>query len=164
MRLSCNHRSLASLQEPFGSSLGGHSKNVQRDQPQPLWRVLSQIFVPAQSRCSSPRCSNEAINLWGQLLAFLSYSSLQQIAKDHRHELPQAANAILRDFYVDYCISGASSIEEAISLGENLCALIGKGEMTLQKWRSNCQTVIDSIPESLRETCNDSDLLFPQRL
>ena len=33
MHLSCNLISLASLQEPFGSE---HSKNVLRDQPQPL--------------------------------------------------------------------------------------------------------------------------------
>ena len=64
----------------------------------------------------------------------------QQIAKDHGQELPQAANAILRDFYVDDCISGASSLEKAISVRESLCALISKGEMTLPKWRRNCQT------------------------
>ena len=47
---------------------------------------------------------------------------LQQIAKDYGQELPLAANAILRDLYVDDCISGASSIEEAISLREkSLC-------------------------------------------
>ena len=92
---------------------------------------------------------------------FLATAVLQQIAKDHGQELPQAANAILRDIYVDDCVTGASSIEEAISLRESLCVLINKGEMTRLKLRSNCQTVIDSIPESLHETCNDSDLLFP---
>ena len=97
------------------------------------------------------------------MLAFLATSVLQQIAEDHGQELPQAANAIPRNFYVDDCILGASSIEEAIFLRESLCTLISKGEMTLRKWRSNCQTVIDSIPESLRETYNDSDLLFPSQ-
>ena len=121
---------------------------------------LSQIFVPAQSRCSSPGRSNEMINLWGQLLAFLSYGSFATDCKDLGQEVLQAANAILRDFYVDDCILGASSIEEA---RESLCALISKGEMTLRKWKSNCQTVMDSIVDSLRETCNDSDLLFPSQ-
>ena len=35
--------------------------------------------------------------------------------------------------------------------------------MTLRKWKSNCQTVMNSITESLCETCNDSDLLFPSQ-
>ena len=47
---------------------------------------------------------------------FVATAVLQQNAKEHVHELTQAANANLRDFYVDDCISGASSIKEAISV------------------------------------------------
>lgn len=52
---------------------------------------------------------------------FLAIRSLQQTAIDYQTKYPNASRVIIRDFYVDDLISGASSIEEAQSLRNDLC-------------------------------------------
>lgn len=57
-----------------------------------------------------------------------------------------------QQFYVDDCITGAATLEEAQALREDLNALLNKGRMTLCKWRSSSTDLLDSIPDTLRET------------
>lgn len=44
---------------------------------------------------------------------FLAIRTLKQLAMDEGHLYPKAANALLNDFYVDDCLTGTSTIDEA---------------------------------------------------
>ena len=90
---------------------------------------------------------------------FLATSVLQQVAKDHCNEYPQAAQAVSSEFYVDDILTGAGTIEDAVMLRCELCELLEKGCMLLRKWRSNSQTVLETIPNSLKEPTDTTDLL-----
>ncbi|XP_065091975.1 uncharacterized protein LOC135712840 [Ochlerotatus camptorhynchus] len=57
----------------------------------------------------------------------------------------EASNALVKDFYVDDYIGGASSIEGAIQLQNNLGTLLKKGGFALRKWCSNRPEVLTGI-------------------
>ena len=54
-------------------------------------------------------------------------------------------------FYVDDCLAGASTPEDALTLQQQLCELLMKGGFDLRKWRSSSKQVMDSIPTELHE-------------
>ena len=85
---------------------------------------------------------------------FLATKVLQQVAKDYQAEFPRAAKTIKESFYVDDCLVGTDTVEEAVSLRAELNQLLQKGRMTLRKWRSSSEEVLDSIPPELREKDN----------
>ena len=53
------------------------------------------------------------------------------------HKFPMASQAVLKSFYVDDCLSGADSVEEATTLQWQLHNLFLKGGFLLHKWNSN---------------------------
>ena len=79
---------------------------------------------------------------------FLAIQVLRQIAE----EFPKAAEAVFTCFYVDDCLTGANSEEEAVQLATELCSLLMKGQMMLRKWRSDSPAVLRAIPMELHET------------
>ncbi|CAG7784684.1 unnamed protein product [Allacma fusca] len=78
--------------------------------------------------------------------------ALRKLAEIYAQEFPEAAKVLLRDFYVDDCLTGASSTEKAISLQSELRQLTEKGHFNLRKWSSADSEVLESIPEEFRET------------
>ena len=62
---------------------------------------------------------------------FLATRVIQHLAETHRSSHLRASQAILHDFYVDDFISGASSVEEADELRQELCDLLQTAGMTL---------------------------------
>ena len=70
---------------------------------------------------------------------------------DHQAEYPKASEVIRTSFYVDDCLTGTNTVEEASSLQHQLCALLKQAGMTLRKWRSNSAELLETIPEELRE-------------
>ena len=74
---------------------------------------------------------------------FLASSVLLQVARDHSQEYPRAAEAVRKSFYVDDCLTGAATVEEAASLREELNALLARACMLLRKWRSISSAVRD---------------------
>ena len=82
---------------------------------------------------------------------FIAAQTLRCIAADNAKLFPQAAEVVLKKFYVDNCLTGAESIEEASELREQLNGLLEKGNMQLRKWRSSSASIISSVPEDLRE-------------
>ncbi|XP_062704650.1 uncharacterized protein LOC134286956 [Aedes albopictus] len=78
--------------------------------------------------------------------SFLAIRALHQLAVDEGNEYPEAANAIVYDFYVDDYIGGAPSIDEAIQLQTDLDCLMKKGGFSLRKWCSNRPEVLAAIP------------------
>ena len=52
-------------------------------------------------------------------------------------------------FYVNYGLTGADTIEKAIDLRVQLCALFNKGGFLLKKWNSNELAVLQQIEPEL---------------
>ena len=82
---------------------------------------------------------------------FLATQVLQQVAADYSAEYPTAAAIIGTCFYVDDVLTGADTVEEVKHIREDLNHLLLHACMTLRKWRSNSNELIQTIPEELRE-------------
>ena len=81
---------------------------------------------------------------------FLATQVLRQVAKDHEKQYPRAAK-IISNFYVDNCLTGAATSEEAREIQEELIALLQFACMWLHKWRSSDTSVVDNVPSNMRE-------------
>lgn len=82
---------------------------------------------------------------------FLASQVLRQLAQDHQVDHPEASNIVTTSFYVDDVLTGADSVEHAQHLRQDLNLLLSKACMPLCKWRSNSLSLLNSIPEDLRE-------------
>ncbi len=82
---------------------------------------------------------------------FLATQSIRYLAEKYKSTHPNAANAVLNQFYVDDFVAGAHSAQEAISLRNELCDLLSKAGMNLRKWRSNSINFLHDTPSDLRE-------------
>jgi len=71
---------------------------------------------------------------------------------DEEKDLPYAAEVTTKDFYMDDVMSGARDVEQGLVVQAQLIEMMRRGGMTLRKWSSNSQILLESIPESMRET------------
>uniref|UniRef100_A0A182I0G9 Uncharacterized protein n=1 Tax=Anopheles arabiensis TaxID=7173 RepID=A0A182I0G9_ANOAR len=78
--------------------------------------------------------------------SFLATRVLHQLAHDEGDNFPMAKEALLNHFYVDDYIGGANTEEEAAELYKQLVALLSKGGFSLQKWSTNSERLLESIP------------------
>ena len=85
---------------------------------------------------------------------FATNMAVRQNAIDHISEFPLAPEAVLISFYVDDCLTGADSIDEAISLQKQLQTLFAKGGFLLRRWNSNTPSVVKQINPELRDSQN----------
>ena len=83
---------------------------------------------------------------------FLAVQVLRQVALDYQQEYPLASQVVLNNFYIDDCLTGTESVEEALLLRSSLNDLLSKARMTLRKWRASCPELLDSIPLELKES------------
>ncbi len=113
-----------------------------RDLHRFLWRDDSKQLVDFRMTCLTFGVTSSP---------FLATKVLRQIASDYEKTHFQASQTIVNCFYVDDCLSGADSVEVAIALMESLNEVLALSGMTLRKWRSNSQEVLDSILETLKE-------------
>ena len=81
--------------------------------------------------------------------SFAANMSVKRNALDHALEFPKAANAVESAFYVDDCLTGADSIDEAIGLHHQLLNLLAKGGFLLHKWSSSDPAVLRHISPEL---------------
>ncbi|XP_064619531.1 uncharacterized protein LOC135482978 [Lineus longissimus] len=95
---------------------------------------------------------------------------LKQIASDFKPKYgEEAADFIMRQFYVDDGLGSKPTIEGALSLIKSAQEACGEGGLHLPKIASNCREVLESIPEedrlpSLRESelpMNKGELSYP---
>ena len=73
-------------------------------------------------------------------------------AVDNALEFPKAANVVETSFYVDDCLTGADSVEEAMDLHQQLLNLFAKGGFLLSKWNSSDPRVLCHIEPELQDT------------
>ena len=88
---------------------------------------------------------------------YLATRVLRQIGEENKNEYPLASEIIIRDFYVDDLLTGASSIEEARHLRENITNLLSRAGFELRKWASNEPNVFCESPYSSTERVIQAD-------
>ena len=64
---------------------------------------------------------------------FLTTQKLQQATSLHSSKFPLASKANLDSFYVDDCLTGASTLQEAQDIQQQLCALFSEISMLIRK-------------------------------
>ncbi len=83
---------------------------------------------------------------------FLATQVLRHAAITYKNKFPEASDIILHRLYVDDCITGATTVDDAIRIRKQLNELLQSICMTLRKWRSNNQELLQTIPEDIRES------------
>lgn len=76
---------------------------------------------------------------------FLALRVIKQLEIDEGSRFPRAASIISSDMYVDDIVTGASSIEEALVLQQEVIDLLGKGHFSLSKWASNSKEILKAV-------------------
>lgn len=91
--------------------------------------------------------------------------ALQKCAQDHREQYSATGvDTVLHNFYVDDCLKSVRSEEEAVSLCNDLVAILDSGGFRLTKWVSNSRAVLSAIPEEERaKELRDLDLNLDTR-
>ncbi|XP_077266386.1 uncharacterized protein LOC143899738 [Temnothorax americanus] len=69
--------------------------------------------------------------------AFEAIESMRKLAEEYKERYPVASEILLRDFYVDDLVSGANTIQEALTIKNQLTQLLQEGKFELRKWASN---------------------------
>ncbi len=77
--------------------------------------------------------------------SFIANMAIKQNALDNMVEYPLVSQVVKQAFYVDDCLTGADTVEEAIELCRQLCSLFAKGDFILRKWNSRRQLVTSLI-------------------
>ena len=89
-------------------------------------------------------------------------ASVKRNASDHALEFLKAADAVENAFYVDDCLVGADSIDEAIDLHHQLLKLFAKGGFLLHKWSSSDPAVQRHISPELRDAQSTHHIPSPE--
>uniref|UniRef100_A0A8D8WYR9 Peptidase aspartic putative domain-containing protein n=1 Tax=Cacopsylla melanoneura TaxID=428564 RepID=A0A8D8WYR9_9HEMI len=82
---------------------------------------------------------------------FQAQRVIQQLLQDEGERFPQAKAALSNAIYVDDVVTGASSVEEARHLQQELSALFDSGGFKLRKWASSCPDVLSNMSEEVLE-------------
>ncbi|XP_078051509.1 uncharacterized protein LOC144477649 [Augochlora pura] len=78
---------------------------------------------------------------------YLAIRCLTQLAQDEGRQFPEAAQALTRDFYVDDAITGASTLDEALSLRNELTNLLNTAGLNIRQWASNHPALLQGLAE-----------------
>lgn len=79
---------------------------------------------------------------------YLAIRCLQQLAEDEGHEFPRAAMVIKNDLYVDDLLTGAATFDEALTLRNEIDALLRRGNLNLRQWASNDTNLLEGLPSN----------------
>ncbi|KAB5513392.1 hypothetical protein PHYPO_G00249400 [Pangasianodon hypophthalmus] len=91
------------------------------------------------------------VNLFGAVSSPSCASfALQRTAQDNPYIRPQVTNAIMKNVYVDDCLTSLPTVQEAVQLTSDLVELCSKGGFQLTKWVSSNRTVLSTIKEEER--------------
>lgn len=84
--------------------------------------------------------------------SFAANMSVKQNAIDFTAKYPHAVVAVDESLYVDDCLTGADTVEEAASLQSELQDLFGEAKFLLRKWNSSHPNALDHVPPELKES------------
>lgn len=82
--------------------------------------------------------------------------SVKQNSLGFSSDYPLAASVVDKSFYVDDCLSGADTPEEAFELHQQLPDLFNRGGFTLHKWNSSDLTVLELRDSQLMHVIHGS--------
>lgn len=82
---------------------------------------------------------------------FLATRCLKQLALDCKESNPQISNIIEHGFYVDDFLSGGSTVEETISICNQVSYILKSACFQLRKWNSNSSDVINHMKNNCSE-------------
>ncbi|XP_055840379.1 uncharacterized protein LOC129907962 [Episyrphus balteatus] len=77
--------------------------------------------------------------------AYNAVRALMQCAREAEPEFPNAAKAIMEDFYMDDCTTGADSEEQAIELSKDIDHVLRGAGFELRKWKSNSRALVKDM-------------------
>ncbi|XP_018405553.1 PREDICTED: uncharacterized protein LOC108781929 [Cyphomyrmex costatus] len=75
---------------------------------------------------------------------FLAVRCLHQLAHDYQEIAPEISQIILRDFYMDDLITGASSVVELQHIQSKIKEILKTGGFSMRKWRSNVSEIVET--------------------
>ncbi|XP_055951616.1 uncharacterized protein LOC129987689 [Argiope bruennichi] len=78
----------------------------------------------------------------------LAIHTIKQLALDEASDFPLASEMVLRDLYMDDGIAGAPDIQTAQILQQQLIKMFERAGMSLHKWTSTSQELLNSFPTS----------------
>ena len=101
--------------------------------------------------------------------AYAANTSVKQNALDLALEFPQAAKVVEQSFYVDDCLIGSDTVEEAVKLQMHLHDLLSRGGFLLHKWTSSDPAILQNVPNELKDSqavlsISDSDHQYVKTL
>ena len=91
-------------------------------------------------------------HLWGKRFAHLRNYALQRTASDNAKEYPEAAKAVLENFYMDDYFDSVESPERALIRSRELVHLLHLGGFKLTKFVSNVPDLADRNDGSAQST------------
>ncbi|XP_025406061.1 uncharacterized protein LOC112680239 [Sipha flava] len=83
---------------------------------------------------------------------FLALRVLKHIAENDCHDFPAVRESLLFSTYVDDICVGADSVEAAVALQNDLRTVLSRAGMSLKKWASNSEAVLDNVSFDERVT------------
>ncbi len=83
--------------------------------------------------------------------SYAANMAVRQNATDFALEYPAAAKVVEKAFYVDDGLTGADTIEEAVTLQRELQELFGRGGFLLRKWNCSNPTVLEHVADDLKD-------------
>ena len=89
---------------------------------------------------------------------YAAVQALQQSASDFGKDYPLAKDHVANLFYVDDCLAGADTPQEAVELQQQLRELLLQGGFDLRKWRSSSSTVMQAIPTNFHKPSQQKTL------
>lgn len=78
---------------------------------------------------------------------FLAIRCMQELAIEDGSSLPYGQEVLLNNFYVDDMLAGADTIDEAVSIYEQVTKILKGGQMSIRKFQSNAQEIMQKIPQ-----------------
>ncbi|XP_046615350.1 uncharacterized protein LOC124302827 [Neodiprion virginianus] len=104
-----------------------------------LWRKNPQDPVSTYQLCTVTYGLKSA--------PYLALRVLRQLAADEKSRFSLAVNIIEREIYVDDVLSGADDVEGATEKIRQINECLASGCFNLQKWTSNCEELLEKIPQ-----------------
>lgn len=77
---------------------------------------------------------------------FLATRCLAELGNQIEEQLPDIANIIRRDFYVDDLLTGTETIEQTVYIRKNIAQVLDTAGFKLRKWASNDSAILDDVP------------------
>ena len=108
-----------------------------------LWRDLKSDEEPRTYRMTR-------LTFGVNCSPFLAIATVHSHAKKYTDSFPKAVNEILENMYVDDCLTGAETVENALSLQRELTEIMKSAGFNLTKWASSSNLVMENIDPEQR--------------